>query len=132
MKIEHAVKKETLYISVSSFVFSVLLQIVFILLKKWDITIVFGNLLGLLSSLLNFFLMALTVQQAVKKEDEKEMKSYIKRSQMLRNLMLIFLIGIGALLNNYFNIIALLAPLLFPRIAIFVRPLFIKDESGKN
>ena len=132
MKIEHAVKKETLYISVLSFVFSILFQLAFIVLKKWNITIVFGNLLGLLSALLNFFLMALTVQQAVKKEDEKEMKNYIKRSQMLRNLMLIVLIGSGALLDNYFNIVALLAPLLFPRIAIFVRPLFIKEESGKN
>ena len=44
---------------------SVVLQLVFFFLGKWDMTVFLGNLLGIVAGVLNFFLMGLTVQKAV-------------------------------------------------------------------
>ncbi len=127
MKIEPIVKRETLYILISSAVFSFIMNIVFLLLKKWTYCVLLGNLLGVTASVLNFFLMALTVQSAVKKE-EKEMRDYVKLSQTLRNFMLIVFAAIGVLVP-VFNTWAMLISLFFPRIAIFMHPLFKTKEN---
>ena len=55
------------------------MQAVFLIIRMWDYTVILGNLLGAAVNVLNFFLMALTVQKAVEKE-EKEAKQTMKLS----------------------------------------------------
>ena len=40
------VKRETLRISLGTIVLSAVMQLVFVLIKRWDMTVVCGNLLG--------------------------------------------------------------------------------------
>jgi len=122
MKIDATVKKETKYIAFCVVILSVLMQAVFLIVGKWDYTVLLGNLLSGAVSVLNFFLLGLTVQKALTKE-EKEAKNIMKLSQTYRFLMLIAVVGIGAALPC-FNILAVVIPVFFPRIAISVRPLF--------
>lgn len=126
-KVSDAVKKETLYISVWVVVMSVLMNSVFLLMRQWDLTVLFGNILSAAASLLNFFLMGLTVQKAVG-EDEKQARSTIKLSQSLRMLML-FAFAIAGAILSCFNTLASLIPLIFPSIAVRFRPLFDKKEK---
>ncbi len=121
-KIDATVKKETCYIAVLSFLLSLLMQSVFLIIGKWDVTVLFGNVLGYLASVANFFLMGLTVQSALKKE-EKEAKNTVKVSQALRLLMLLVVAIIGYVVP-VFNTIALIIPYIFPRIAVALRPAF--------
>ena len=123
-KIDRTVLKETIYIAVFSFVLSMLMQSVFLCIGKWDYTVLLGNLFGFIIVVMNFLLMGITVQKAVLKE-EKEAKYLMKRSQTLRFLLL-FAVAIIAYLVNVFNLIAVVIPYLFPRIAIAFRPLFNK------
>lgn len=67
-KIDEAVLKETKFIAVSVLILSALMEAVFLIIGKWDITVLFGNLLGGGFAILNFFLMGLTVQNAVTKK----------------------------------------------------------------
>lgn len=127
MKVDPTVKKETGYIALWVFLFSLPLQAVFLILKKWDYTVLLGNLLSGALGILNFFLMGLTVQKAVLKE-EKGARRDVRLSQTLRFLMLIAGVALGAWLPC-FNIWAVLIPLFYPRIAIAMRPLF-KDKTG--
>lgn len=128
-KIDKTVMHETGYITVWVLIFSILMQAVFLIIRKWDYTVLLGNLLGAAAAVLNFFLMGLTVQAATVKE-EKEAKATMKLSQSLRTLMLFAAAIIGAAVPC-FQIIASLLPLFFPRIAIAFRPLFIKRaEKG--
>ena len=117
-----AVIRETKYILFFTLALSIPMQAIFIVLKIWDVTVLLGNLLSGGFAVLNFYLMGKTVEKAVQKE-EKEARVIIRRSQSLRQLMLFVVVGIGALVP-IFNIWTSIIPLLFPRIAIALRPLF--------
>lgn len=129
-KTDTTVKRETVYIGIAVAVLSALLQAVFLIIGKWDYTVLTGNLLSGFFAVLNFFLMGRTVQSAVLKE-EKEAKTAIKASQSLRLVMLFAVAAVGVLLPC-FHTLAVLIPLLFPRIAIALHPLFHKqiDKEG--
>ena len=136
-RIDAVVKRETKYIALFVLLFSVIMEAVFLIIGKWDIYVLFGNLLGGSVAVLNFFLMGLTVQKAVKQE-EKDARSSVKASQGLRMFLLIVTAGVGYYVP-FFNIIAVLVPLFFPRIAIALKPLVdkefkkeLREEKQKN
>ena len=54
-----AVKKQTGYIAVWVILLSLVMEAVFLLLRKWDLSVLFGNLGGAAAAIGNFFLMAL-------------------------------------------------------------------------
>jgi len=123
-KINETVLKETYYIAAITLILSMLMQSVFLVISKWDYTILLGNLLGFITVVGNFLLLGLTVQKAVEKE-EKEARQLIKTSQSLRLLML-FVVAVIAYFIPFVNIIAVIIPYLFPRIAIALRPVLNK------
>ena len=124
-KIDPTVLKETRYIFGITLIFSVVMEVIFLALGKWNVFVLLGNLWGALGAVLNFFLMGLTVQKAITKE-EKEAKNLIRFSQSARMLMLFVIAGVGFLLP-WFHTLAVVIPLLFPRIAIFLHPILRKD-----
>lgn len=123
-KIDSTILKETLYIFAVTLIFSALMQSVFLVIGKWNYTILLGNLLGLCGGVGNFFLMGLTVQSALNKTED-DAKKLMKVSQSLRMLML-FVVAIVGHLAPCFSLIAVVIPLIFPRIAIALRPVFMK------
>ncbi len=126
-QIDAAVIKETKYIALWVCILSALMQAVFLVIGKWDVTVLFGNLLSGAAAILNFFLMGLTVQKALQKE-EKEAKSFIKVSQLYRFLFLVVVVVVGVV-APCFNSWSAVIPVFFPRIAIAIRPLFDKKQS---
>ena len=129
MKVDQTVLKETKYIAFSVLILSALLQAVFLIIGEWDYTVLLGNILSGAVAILNFFLMGITVQAAVAKE-EKQAKNTMKVSQTMRTLTLFAAAALGVLLPCFHTLTSLL-PLFFPRIAIAFRPLFIKKEKIK-
>lgn len=124
LKLNDTVKKETLYIAYWVLIFSAVMEAVFLIIGKWDIYVLLGNILGGGTGVLNFLLLGITVQKAVNK-DEKEAKNFMKASQGLRTFMLFVIAALGAALS-VFNIWSTLISLLFPRIAIAISPLVRK------
>ena len=125
-KVDSTVKKETLYIFLFTVIFSVLMQSVYLVIGRWNLTVLWGNLLGVAAATGNFFLMGLTVQNALGKE-EKDAKNLMKISQSLRMLML-FAVALVGYLVPFFNLVAVVIPFIFPRIAITLRALLIKKQ----
>ena len=123
-KLDPVVIKETIYIGVISLIFSVIMQSVFLIIGKWDYTVLLGNILGYFAIITNFIVMGFGVQKAVTK-DEKEAKSVMKFSQTFRMLFM-FVVAIIGHVVPVFNLIAVVIPFLFPRIAIMLRPIFNK------
>ena len=126
-KIDATVIKETKYISLWIIVLSVLMQAVFLVIGKWDHTVLLGNVLSGVAGILNFLLMGITVQNAIKK-DEKDAKTAMKVSQLYRFLFLVVVVVIGVALPC-FSTWTVIIPIFFPRIAIAFRPLFDKKMS---
>ncbi|MBO5525309.1 MAG: ATP synthase subunit I [Clostridia bacterium] len=125
--IDKTVLKETCYVAVGTVLLSVVMQGIWLLTGKWDISVLWGNLLSAGAGILNFFLMAYTVQVAVLKT-EKGARNTVRLSQSLR---LLFLLGIAVLggVLECFNLYAVLIALFFPRIAITVRSIVLKKEA---
>ena len=127
-KIDKVIKRETFYVFYISAIFSILLQSIFLIIQKWDYTLILGNIYGLVAAVSNFFLMGISVQSALQKNPD-DAKKQIKLSQSLRLLMLFVLAAIAYLIfhSNIYSFLTAIIPYLFPRIAIALRPLFKKD-----
>ena len=126
-----AVKKETGYITVWVLLLSLLMEAVFLIIRQWDLSVLFGNLGGAVLAVGNFFLLAYTVSRAVDKGKPEEAAQRVKATATLR------LIGVGALsalLIGVFktNVFATLIPLLFPRVAIAFRPILDRKRGTWN
>lgn len=126
MKIDGIVKNETMYVALVSIVFSLFLQAVFIVSGNWNYTVLLGNILGFSTSVLNFFLLGLTLQNAVKKDDEKA-KSTVRTSHILRNFLVFGLTVLGVVLP-IFNTVSVIISLFFVRLGFLVRPVLAKRK----
>ncbi len=123
-KIDKTVLRETIFVIIGTVILSCLLNAVYLIIKLWNTKVLFGNILGAAVAVLNFFLMALTVQSALGK-DEKAIKTRVQFSLLFRML---FIFGIALavhFLPKHFDLITYLISLLFPRITILFRG-FIK------
>ena len=127
-KIDKIVWKETKYIAAWILIFSAILQAVFLVIGKWDYTVLLGNLLSAVASLANFLAMGIAVQKAVQK-DEKEARQAMKASATFRTFCMFVVLVIGVL-APCFHLLALIIPLIFPRIAIAMRPLWDKQKPS--
>ena len=126
-KIDSTVLKESAYVALFTLVLSVFMQAVFLIIGKWDYTVLLGNLLGAAAAAGNFFAMGITVQNALGKE-EKQAKNMMKLSQTLRMLAL-FGVAVVGYLVPVFHTITVVVPFLFPRIAVALRAIFIKKKG---
>ncbi|MBQ4574221.1 MAG: ATP synthase subunit I [Clostridia bacterium] len=124
--------RESMYIAVWVILLSCLMEAVFLIIGLWDCTVLLGNLLSGVVAVLNFYLMGITVEKAIIKE-EKDASNFMRLSQTARMLMTFAAVAVGVLLP-YFHIVSLLLPLFFPRIAIIFRPLFpqLDEEQTKS
>ena len=84
MKIQEATKRETLHIAAGTLAFSAVMNGVFALLGRWDLTVLWGTLLGGGFAVLNFFLLGLTVQKMAGDPNEKKGKLVLQLSYSLR------------------------------------------------
>ncbi len=131
-KIDPTVIRETRLAAAATLLFSLAMHAVFALLGQWSPMVLWGNLLGGATAVLDYFLLGLTVQKAVSQE-EKQARNTIRASQQMR---LLFKAGILCLAFavKCFHPIACILSLFFPRLHILLRPLWDKDlkKSGKG
>ncbi len=158
MKIDPAVRKQTARVAAGTGILTVLMIAVFLILGKFDYTVLLGALLGWATAVGNFFLMALTVQHltdsmpALPKEeeapedadadaDEKEKENAKKplstearqagrkmEISFVLRLLMIGAVALVALKTPVFNPWAALIPLLFPNIVIAL----LRNSIGKG
>ncbi|MGM9631252.1 ATP synthase subunit I [Butyricicoccus sp.] len=109
---------------------SVIMVVVFAIIGKFDYTVLLGALLGGGSAILEFFLMALAVQKSVQRDTPEEAKLVIQNSHTRRLLLLAVVVIVGIKLP-YFNWIAVVLPLIFPKLIIYAKtlPIFRRKEE---
>lgn len=123
-RLQPAVKKETKRITVVTFFGVVLMWAVFAVLHlvtpesvPFDYRVILGGIGGGFIAVLNFFLMALTVQSVASLTDEDTAKKQMKVSYRQRLLLQIVWM-IVAMTVPCFQVVAGIAPLLFPSFGI--------------
>ena len=101
---------------------------IFALLGQFDYTVVLGGLVGGLIAFLNFFFMVVSLSAAADRaenQDVKGGKGLVKGSYFVR-LAVMAVVLFACAKSGYFNVIALVVPLLFVRPALTVAEFFVK------
>lgn len=127
-RIDPTIKRDTKYIALVVVILTALMESVFLIIGKWDITVLLGGLLGAGTAILNFFMMGMSVQKAVEK-DKKDASGVMKASHSLRMVMLVVICAVAALLPGVFNLIATMVPLLFPSIGAKLHGKIMKSDA---
>ncbi|MGM9681242.1 MAG: hypothetical protein ACI3XR_07030 [Eubacteriales bacterium] len=118
------VQKSTLYILCWTLILSLLMQSVFLVIGKWNLPVLFGNLLSAAAAVLNFWWYATALAHAAGVEDEKLQRQKVRTSFVLRRVMYVAVAALGLLLPKVFSPFAVIIPLFFPPIAQMFFPLF--------
>ena len=155
IKVQPAVREETTKIAIGTLILSAVMVLVFVLLGRFDMTVLWGALLGSAAAIGNFFLLGLSVQMAAEKMNGVQLPSYkeaeaeleegeelpapdapelqqAKRSMQASytgRLFLLAVVGILGLTLPCFHAVATVVPFLFPRIIIFLYGTFNKKEA---
>lgn len=135
MKVNKVVKKETLNIAIGVLVCSAITLGVFLLLGKFTLAVFWGSLYGGAISILNFFLMGLTVQNVTTIADEKMAKRKMQFSYSLRQLGVMLAVGAGmyfAQTHKIFHWLPILLAVVYPRIIIGFGSLFKREWRAKG
>jgi len=140
VKIEPTVRNETIRIAKGTCLFTLIMLLIFALLKKFSLSVVLGAALGTATAILNFFLLGLSVQKAAARmkgvefppepdpdDDDAppaptppevtQAKQQMQMSYTGRMVMLAA-VGILGLTLPCFHAVATVIPFLFPRLII--------------
>ena len=83
MKADKTVKKETGILLAGTLILSAVMTLIFVLVGKFNYTVVTGALLGGLASVLNFFLMGIVIQNVVHDDPETAKKKIILHRKIM-------------------------------------------------
>ena len=140
---------ETVSVILGELIVSAVISAVFLVLKKFDISVLLGSLLGSFVTVLNFFILIITTNRAIDKAlaergegemtDEEaaefsakqsgSLQAAIKISYIARSFLLLAALVVAFLLDGVFNVIATVIPLLMYRPLITIPHLFKKKEK---
>ncbi len=120
MKLDPVVKKENLDMILGSGICTVIVQLVFLAIGKWDTTVLFGGLWGLFITCLNFFIMSVALQKAMATGDEQQAKMKLQASYTGRMLLLVALMIVGVV-APFMHFLPVILSVFFPRVVITVR-----------
>ena len=104
---------------------------IFALLGQFNYTVLLGAMAGGIVATGNFLLMAIGLSLAADKaeaQDAKGGKAMVKSSYMVRTLVM-FVVLFACAKSGYFNVIALVVPLLFVRPTLTVAEFFGKKGA---
>ena len=117
-KLDPVVRKETLRFGLGTMICTAVMLLVFFLIGKFDLTVLYGGLLGGGFAVFNFFLLGLSVQRTTSQEDAKKAQAKMQMSYTLRLLLMAAVVIVGIQLPC-FHWVAVVVPLIFPRLIIF-------------
>lgn len=126
-KIDEAIRKETIYVALTVLVLSALMESVYLVIGKWELSVLLGNCLGGGVGIINFFLMGLGLQSALDK-DEKGAKATVAFSHSMRFFLMAGVL-ILAVVVDIFAVIPTVLGIFFPSIAVYLKAFRLKTSS---
>ena len=118
-KMDPAAVKQFEKVTKLNFVLTAIENIVFMVMGKWDVTVLLGSLWGLALTSFFFYRICITIPQALHMEDADLAAKHVTNSQTERLLVL----GVGivaAFKLEFINRWAAIIPLIFTRISIII------------
>lgn len=125
------VLKQTLLVLIGEAVGVALMFGVYAMLRKFGIPVLLGGLVGMLLATGNFFFMAMAATLAADKAQQQDVEGGKKLMQGSYPIRILVLAGVLILCgkSGYFDILALVIPLLFVRPTLTISEFFQKKGS---
>lgn len=124
---------ETGVVAIGIMICTALMTGVFAMIGKFNLSVLWGSLLGAVLSIGNFFFMAIGTSLAADKAEQQDVKAgqlLMRNSYMLR-LAVLFAILFACAKSGIFNLISLVLPLVFVRPTLTVAEFFRKKGETK-
>ena len=134
MESRKIVYRETGIVAIGVTVCTAVMMLVYALLGRFELSVLWGGLTGAVLSIGNFFLMALGTSLAADKAENQDVKGgslLVRNSYMLR-LLGLFVVLILFAKTEVFNLIALVLPLVFVRPTLTVAEFFRKKGADPS
>lgn len=125
--VDSTIKTETKNLALVVLVLSILLEGVYLIIGKWNYTVLLGNILGGSAGLLNFFLMGLGIQSALGKT-QKDAKTTVSFSHTYRTIFLLAIMVIGVFVP-IFDVWATIISVFFTSFGIYIRTALLKKNG---
>ena len=123
--------KQTLHIAIGEAVCLGIMYGVYALLHKLALPVVLGGVIGAVLAVANFFAMAVVATLAADKAEAQDVESGQKLMKSAYPIRILVLAGvlIACAASGYFDVLALLLPLLFVRPVIMILGFFEKKGA---
>ena len=134
MESRKIVYRETGIVAIGVAVCTAVMMLVFALLGRFDLSVLWGSLAGAVLSIGNFFFMAVGASLAADKAENQDVKggSLLVRNSYMVRLLILLIVIIACAKSGVFNLIALVIPLLFVRPTLTVAEFFRKKGADPS
>ena len=129
MQADNAVLKETKHIAIGVLIGDVIMCLVFVILKRFDLSVLLGAILGSVFAVGNIFYLGVSVNKALEKGEGGQ--SYFRKTYIVRMLLHAVCVIIAALVP-FINTIAGIVPLFFPKLVIYAMQLLGMYDPEDN
>jgi len=123
--------REVLRVSVCIFALGAIMVLVFALFGNFDLTVLWGALLGCVYACINFAHTAKSVERSASAGSESAAKMKMMSGYYFR-LILAAAVMFWAIKAPYFNMWAAVIPFIFPRISIYIVSIIDRIRRGKT
>ena len=120
MKFDPEVKKDIGFMALGCGVCSIVVALVFAVIGKFTLPVLWGTLVGYVLSFGNFVLMSVGVLKALETGDEVMAKLKMRRSYVFRTVVMLAVIGVSIAVE-FVNWVPVVASVFYPRIIITAR-----------
>lgn len=131
MKFDPEVKKDIGFMAAGCGVCSAVVALVFAVIGKFDLPVLWGTLVGYVLSFGNFVLMSVGVLKALETGDEVTAKLKMRRSYVFRTVVMLAVMGVSIAVE-FVNWVPVVASVFYPRIIITARGLWRKYKARND
>lgn len=131
MKFDPEVKKDIGFMALGCGVCSIVVALVFAVIGKFTLPVLWGTLVGYVLSFGNFVLMSVGVLKALETGDAVMAKLKMRRSYVFRTVVMLAVIGVSIAVE-FVNWVPVVASVFYPRIIITARGLWRKYKTRND
>lgn len=131
MKFDPEVKKDIGFMALGCGVCSIVVALVFAVIGKFTLPVLWGTLVGYVLSFGNFVRMSVGVLKALETGDEVMAKLKMRRSYVFRTVVMLAVIGVSIAVE-FVNWVPVVASVFYPRIIITARGLWRKYKMRND
>ncbi|MGN1410854.1 MAG: ATP synthase subunit I [Eubacteriales bacterium] len=131
MKFDPEVKKEIKFMALGCALCSAAVMLVFVIIGKFDLSVLFGALVGYVLAVGNFILMSYGVVKALETGDEASAKLKMRSSYIWRTIVMLAVMAL-AIAFEAVHWVPVVVSVFYPRILITARGIFNNIRARKN